>query len=287
MAKLGEPLRCRCLLDPWTYAAALPAVSTLCVIAYGCLASATNDARQVTSVAPSPVKETGASAVAAAAALPPAIHSHEFKPLASDSATVGSSSLPAEKLRSFSPPASPMPPTDTGGPAGEQTGPDENPTEPVFAEPRDVSLAEFAREGQRQLASLGYPWAPAASSGDVRTRMDLAGSNSEHRAHPVAPFVGVWAPDIKACAAPQSAQEFLPTIVKTDRARAGDVSCVFRSIREVAGGWDVRARCSSPHEHWAARIRLSVVRNRLTWASERGSQEYVRCSPQVEVAVAR
>jgi len=89
--------------------------------------------------------------------------------------------------------------------------------------------------------------------------------------------------DAPSCAAVSGSEEPARTVIQSDHARAGASSCAFREKREAHGAWNMKAKCTSSDERWTANITLSVTADRLTWTSERGTQEYVRCgsSPQL------
>jgi len=93
-----------------------------------------------------------------------------------------------------------------------------------------------------------------------------------------ATIVGVWAPDASPCTARNFREGFLPTIINTDGAWAGDTFCIFRNQKKTEPGWGVIANCSNSRERWTAQVRLSVKGDRLTWASKRGVQVYNRCT---------
>ncbi len=100
-------------------------------------------------------------------------------------------------------------------------------------------------------------------------------------------FVGVWAPDAGTCSARNFRDGNLPTVIATDGAWAGETFCMFTKKKQTDSGWRLVAKCSSPRERWTANVRLTVGDNRLTWTSERGTQVYTRCRPDVLTAQAR
>jgi len=93
-----------------------------------------------------------------------------------------------------------------------------------------------------------------------------------------ATIVGVWAPDASPCTVRNFRDGFLPTIINTDGAWAGDTFCIFRNQKKTETGWGVIANCSNGRERWTAPVRLSVKGDRLTWTSKRGVQIYTRCT---------
>jgi hypothetical protein len=98
------------------------------------------------------------------------------------------------------------------------------------------------------------------------------------------PFVGRWGPDALACSRGPRKGGFLPTMIESSGARAGEVTCAFKEKRQSGDAWDITAQCAKGRERWTARIRLAVKNDRLTWTSERGSQSYVRCNDRLQVA---
>jgi hypothetical protein len=141
-----------------------------------------------------------------------------------------------------------------------------------------------------ELARLGVPPArPKARDVDPPqaklVRLDRGGSEPD--TPPLAPIVGVWAPDENSCSARYFREGLLPTIINSDGAWAGETFCIFRNQKQIESGWRVVANCSNPHEHWTTEVRLTVKDNRLTWASKRGTQAYTRCAPDFLMAAAR
>jgi hypothetical protein len=127
------------------------------------------------------------------------------------------------------------------------------------------------REHAASAEPVAQPYADQASS-------DLAKSDM---------IVGVWAPDAGTCSARNFRQGDLPTVISTDGAWAGETFCIFTKKKQTEIGWRVVAKCSSPRERWTANVRLTVSDSRLTWTSERGTQVYTRCKPDVLTAQAR
>jgi hypothetical protein len=95
-------------------------------------------------------------------------------------------------------------------------------------------------------------------------------------------IVGTWASNERACRSRPT--NLLPAVIDNDGARAGETFCAFKKKRLERDGMHVTATCSSPRERWNANVKLRVEGNRLTWSSRRGSQTYVRCGPNLQVA---
>ncbi len=97
-------------------------------------------------------------------------------------------------------------------------------------------------------------------------------------------IIGVWAPAAGACSARDFRDGVLPTVITSEGAWAGETFCIFAKRTETENGWKVVAKCSSLRERWTAHVRLRVNDNRLIWTSERGTQAYARCTPDVLMA---
>ena len=106
--------------------------------------------------------------------------------------------------------------------------------------------------------------------------------HSPPRPHRRAPefkaFVGTWATSPNGCPKRPKEGEFIPIVIGPHGAKAGDTSCLFSDKVPEAAGWKVRAQCTAPRERWTAKVQLSLSGDRLSWASERGNQSYVRCT---------
>ena len=97
-------------------------------------------------------------------------------------------------------------------------------------------------------------------------------------------IIGVWAPG--TCSARDFREGLLPTIINTEGAWAGETFCLFSKRKQVDAGWSVVAKCTNARERWTSHVRLTVNENRLTWTSQRGTQAYMRCAPDVLMAQA-
>lgn len=99
-------------------------------------------------------------------------------------------------------------------------------------------------------------------------------------------FVGVWGSHRAACGIDGNRKGYLLTAIDEAGAWAGETRCAFRDKRRTPEGWSFNARCSSPRERWTARVRLRMDGTRLQWASQRGTQTYVRCERRTLTAQA-
>ena len=181
------------------------------------------------------------------------------------------------------------------------------PKEAPQVEPPRRNLADHdgAKEVQQRLIHLGYlsasatgVWGPLSRKAlkafksdhdvaadeiwDEATERSLFGG-SEEKAEP---FVGVWGVDASACSPQPGRNGFLPAVIGSRGAHAGETSCTFESKRRTARGWSVVANCSNAQDRWTANVRLMIIGDQLTWTSERGSQSYLRCQPGLGFAVA-
>jgi hypothetical protein len=98
---------------------------------------------------------------------------------------------------------------------------------------------------------------------------------------------GVWAPDATACPTRPNRKRLIPAVITSDGASAGDTFCAFKKKRWTEAGLEVLAQCASTNRKWTTKVQLKVNRNRLVWTSDRGSQAYLRCEPNMRMAEAR
>jgi hypothetical protein len=90
-------------------------------------------------------------------------------------------------------------------------------------------------------------------------------------------FVGGWGVDLADCRQSQGGRGHLTITAR--RAEAFGSVCEFQSAQQEAPNmWRLQARCASSSERWNANIRFTILGNKLTWSSERGTVVYVRCS---------
>jgi hypothetical protein len=146
-------------------------------------------------------------------------------------------------------------------------------TEPQDAAPRE---AFAALGGPAEIAPLeeapaeGVPVEGVPVEGvPLPPRRDMTGAT---------PFTGVWAPDPAACSPRQNRRGYLPAVIGADGAWAGETSCTFENGQQTGTTWRFSAVCSNARRKWKADVRLTVTGDRLVWASQRGSQAYVRCA---------
>ena len=93
-----------------------------------------------------------------------------------------------------------------------------------------------------------------------------------------AAYAGVWAPDAASCSPRQNRKGLLPAVINPEGAWAGETTCVFESGHQTGSTWRFSASCSNARRKWKADVKLTVTGDRLVWASQRGSQAYVRCA---------
>ena len=168
---------------------------------------------------------------------------------------------------------------------------------------RDLLNRDQAKEVQKRLIQLGYLSVSATGKWGPLSRMALRAFKSDHELAadenwdeatertlfggavelPEA-FVGIWGVDATACSPRLNRKGFLPAVIDREGAWAGETFCTFERKKHTAEGWNVVASCSNTHDRWTANVRLIINGDQLTWTSERGSQNYLRCQPGMSMA---
>ncbi len=168
---------------------------------------------------------------------------------------------------------------------------------------RDLLNRDHAKEVQKRLIQLGYLSVSVTGKWGPLSRMALRAFKSDHELAadenwdeatertlfggavelPEA-FVGIWGVDATACSPRLNRKGFLPAVIDREGAWAGETFCTFERKKHTAAGWNVVARCSNTHDRWTANVRLIINGDQLTWTSERGSQNYLRCQPGMSMA---
>ena len=158
--------------------------------------------------------------------------------------------------------------------------------DPQVVAVRDPQVFELAAEQKSvaepvsvSLQPLPDPMEIAPSSAAPTAQADRDRQNAERAA-----IVGVWAPDAGTCSVRDFRDGVLPTVITNEGAWAGEAFCIFTKRTDVDKGWRAVAKCSTPRESWTAHVRLRINDNRLIWTSERGTQAYSRCGPDVLLA---
>jgi hypothetical protein len=172
-------------------------------------------------------------------------------------------------------------------PAGEPVATTADP-EPAV-EPETTVATAPAEPALFWLASAEMPVMPVTMAADTQESRpaEPAADHAPPEAAKPNPVVGVWSPDGGNCSARDFKDGTLPTVINAEGAWAGETFCVFTKRKETEAGWRVVAKCSAPRARWTSNVRLTVSDNRLTWASERGTQAYTRCAPDVLMAQAK
>jgi len=151
------------------------------------------------------------------------------------------------------------------------------------AEPLSASLQDAEHKSAEAISvsiqPLPDPVEIAPSSAAPAAQGDRDRQNAERAA-----IVGVWAPDAGTCSVRDFRDGVLPTVITNEGAWAGEAFCIFTKRTEIDKGWRAVAKCSTPRESWTAHVRLRINDNRLIWTSERGTQAYSRCGPDVLLA---
>jgi len=168
---------------------------------------------------------------------------------------------------------------------------------------RDLLNRDHAKEVQKRLIQLGYLSVSATGKWGPLSRMALRAFKSAHELAadenwdeateralfgggvelPEA-FVGIWGVDATACSPRLNRKGFLPAVIDREGAWAGETFCTFERKKHTAEGWNVVASCSNTHDRWTANVRLIINGDQLTWTSERGSQNYLRCQSGMSMA---
>jgi hypothetical protein len=91
--------------------------------------------------------------------------------------------------------------------------------------------------------------------------------------------VGTWAPEEASCDALASSG-YLPVLIGSTKATAGEATCRYKSTERAGQGWRVTAVCSDGAATWRSNIRLAQSAGTLRWSSERGTATYRRCAPE-------
>jgi len=173
----------------------------------------------------------------------------------------------------------------------------------VEAPRRNLIDHDRAKEVQQRLIQLGYLSVSATGVWGPMSRKALKAFKADHELaadeiwdeaaerslfseEKAEAFVGVWGADASACSPRPGRSGFLPAVIGSRGAHAGETSCTFASKRRTARGWNVVANCANAQDRWTANVRLMIIGDQLTWTSERGSQSYLRCQPGLGFAVA-
>jgi hypothetical protein len=177
-------------------------------------------------------------------------------------------------------------PVAFAGQAGRAVMPEESGSKSVAPEKvavRDPQVFELAAE-QKSIAEP-RPEPVTVSLQPLPDPIEIAPSSAAQTAQAErAAIVGVWAPDAGTCSVRDFRDGVLPTVITNEGAWAGEAFCIFTKRTEMDKGWRAVAKCSTPRESWTAHVRLKINDNRLIWTSERGTQAYSRCGPDVLLA---
>jgi predicted RNase H-like HicB family nuclease len=150
--------------------------------------------------------------------------------------------------------------------------------------PAVAALGDGLKDGTDDAGGKETPRGPALADQPVQPR-----ANDDRTSEVVNREIitGIWSPEGSTCSARDFQRGVLPTVISADGAWAGDTFCIFRKKLQTETGWRIVAECSSPRERWMSSVRLTVSHDRLLWTSQRGTQAYARCAPEVLMAQAR
>lgn len=164
----------------------------------------------------------------------------------------------------------------------------ELPTTPAVADPvataAEVPLSTLAAEKQEVAATAPVPetevalpaGGPALAVPGEAAQAAAPAAPGKLRSDTDVKLLGRWFPKGDGCSQRGSKSDCLPLVIGERGAKAGPASCRFLRKQQDGHRFNVVARCVNAGERWTANIRLAVVGRRLTWTSERGSQDYVR-----------
>jgi len=162
----------------------------------------------------------------------------------------------------------------------------------------DPNLPADAAQIQQRLFDLGFlsmppdgKWGPRSARAlqefraahqlkndanwDRLTEDSLLSSSLTPRAENKPLFVGNWRPEAESCGAEGDGP---PLRITAQGAETAGGRCEFDSVQhESENVWRVRAKCFVNGETWQASIQFRVTGERLTWSSERGRSQYLRC----------
>lgn len=136
------------------------------------------------------------------------------------------------------------------------------------------AVAAPARAETRSVSPAG---SVTGSIVDAARPRDVTGA-AAGPAPPMPRLSGRWAPAAEACSADDKRSSYIPLTIDRRGAKAGDAACRFGALRPSGDrSWNVAASCSSGGERWTSNVKLTLVGNKLTWKSARGTQSYLRC----------
>jgi DNA-binding helix-hairpin-helix protein with protein kinase domain len=186
---------------------------------------------------------------------------------------------PKDDLKSLPPPIESS--------AGNRTEPKLNP-----------NAAKDAMQIQKRLFELGFLQTPPDGKWGQRSERALQEFRTAHNlrgdagwdrnteevllSSPTVPavetipgFSGDWRPEGETCGIDGQGP---PLRITSGRAETAAGRCDFETVRaDPEGGWRVRAKCIVNGETWQANVQLRLSGQQLTWTSERGRSQYLRC----------
>jgi hypothetical protein len=187
-------------------------------------------------------------------------------------------------------------PVAFAGQAGRAVMPEESVSKPVAPEEvavrdpqvvvavRDPQVFELAADQKSVPEPLTVSLQPLPDAIEIAPSSAAPAAQADRQNAERAAIVGVWAPDAGTCSVQEFRDGVLPTVITSEGAWAGEAFCIFTKRTDIDKGWRAVAKCSTPRETWTAHVRLKINDNRLIWTSERGTQAYSRCGPDVLLA---
>jgi hypothetical protein len=206
-----------------------------------------------------------------------------------------------EQMTEPAPGSAPMPsPKNIDPPRALET--EDTSQSTVSAAQLDLTKAADVKRIQQRLIDLGYflgpangVWGPRSKRAlsdfrsaeklgqddrwDQETEMKLLSLSAAKKQQNLA-FVGGWSKDASSCADASIK-------ITASQAKSRDAACNFTSIhQEAEDKWRVQAHCeldsslktSDTANTWTSTVELTLDDRRLTWQSEKGAEDYYRCS---------
>lgn len=90
------------------------------------------------------------------------------------------------------------------------------------------------------------------------------------------PFVGTWASDPVQCKNEQGAEN-PPLVLTANSYNQGEAHCAFDAVKQDAGAWLAKAKCSVEGEDQEGTFTFQVDGDKLTIRDDSGDRSLTRC----------
>jgi hypothetical protein len=91
-----------------------------------------------------------------------------------------------------------------------------------------------------------------------------------------APYVGVWALEVRNCGVEQASPD-APMLVAKDRYDQHETHCSFKSVAANDADYKVSAECTVEGDTQTADFMLTVSGDTLTFTDETSARDFLRC----------